>query len=344
MGKLLEVNNLSISFTQYVQGLVRHDLKVISDLSLDINESEIVAVLGSSGSGKSLLAHTILGILPYNAHVTGEVKFKGEVLDQEKKEKIRGREICLIPQSVNFLDPLMKVSQQAVGECKDDKERKEKKIRQREVFAKYGLDESVDDLYPFELSGGMARKVLLSTALLNDPDLLIADEPTPGLDVKSVEETIQDIRKLKDQGKGVLLITHEIDVALKTADRIAIFYSGYVIEINKVENFINSENLLHPYTKALVDALPKNGFKLTEGVQPLEEVPGCPYYENCPIRSDKCNESKPELIEHDGAMIRCFNFDKVISEEVSEGLADEAVSEEEVVSEEINEEEVNDES
>ena len=119
-----------------------------------------------------------------------------------------------------------------------------------------------------------------------------------------------------------------------------------------MENFINSENLLHPYTKALVDALPKNGFKLTEGVQPLEEVPGCPYYENCPIRSDKCNESKPELIEHDGAMIRCFNFDKVISEdvsedvseEVSEGLADEAVSEEEVVSEEINEEEVNDES
>ena len=208
----------------------------------------------------------------------------------------------------------------------------------------------------------MARKVLLSTALLNDPDLLIADEPTPGLDVKSVEETIKDIRSLKDQGKGVLLITHEIDAALKTADRIAIFYSGYVIEINKVENFISGENLLHPYTRALVDALPKNGFNLTEGVQPLEEVPGCPYYENCPIRSDKCNESKPELIEHDGAMIRCFNFDKVISEDVSEGLvdedvseglagedvseglADEAVSEEEVISEEINEEEVNDES
>ncbi len=365
MGKLLEVNNLSISFTQYVQGLNRHDLKVISDLSLDIGESEIVAVLGSSGSGKSLLAHTILGILPYNAHVTGEVKYKGEVLDQDKKEKIRGKEICLIPQSVNFLDPLMKVSQQAVGECKDENERKEKKMRQREVFAKYGLDESVDDLYPFELSGGMARKVLLSTALLNDPDLLIADEPTPGLDSKSVEETIQDIRKLKEQGKGVLLITHEIDVALKTADRIAIFYSGYVIEINKVENFLNSENLLHPYTKALVDALPHNGFKLTEGVQPLEEVSGCPYYENCPISSDKCANNKPELIEHDGAMIRCFNFNKSVSEDsvseayvedsvseayvedsVSEEVADEVVSEEvvdEVVSEELVEEPITEE-
>ena len=339
MGKLLEVNNLSISFTQYVQGLNRHDLKVISDLSLDIEESEIVAVLGSSGSGKSLLAHTILGILPYNAHVTGEVKYKGEVLDQDKKEKIRGKEICLIPQSVNFLDPLMKVSQQAVGECKDDDERKEKKLKQREVFAKYGLDKSVDDLYPFELSGGMARKVLLSTALLNDPDLLIADEPTPGLDSKSVEETIQDIRKLKEQGKGVLLITHEIDVALKTADRIAIFYSGYVIEINKVENFLNSENLLHPYTKALVDALPHNGFKLTEGVQPLEEVLGCPYYENCPISSDKCANNKPELIEHNGAMIRCFNFNKAVSEDsVSEEVVDGVVSEapvEDSVSEEV---------
>lgn len=311
MGNLLEVNNLSISFTQYVQGLNRHDLKVISDLTIDVDEGEIVAVLGSSGSGKSLLAHSILGILPYNAHVTGEIRYDGEVLNQELKEKLRGKEICLIPQSVNFLDPLMKVSEQAIGECKDEKEHAEKKIKQREIFAKYGLDESVDDLYPFELSGGMARKVLLSTALIGDPKLLIADEPTPGLDKKSVEETIADIKNLKENGKSVLLITHEIDVALKTADRIAIFYSGYVIEINNVENFRNADNLLHPYTKALINSLPRNGFNLTEGVQPLDEVSGCPYWENCPIRIDKCEKTKPELVEHNGVMIRCFNFKEV---------------------------------
>ena len=313
MEKLLEVNNLSISFTQYVQGLVRHDLKVISDLSLDIGESEIVAVLGSSGSGKSLLAHTILGILPYNAHVTGEVKYNGQVLNQEMKEKIRGKEICLIPQSVNFLDPLMKVSQQAIGECKDDNERKEKQIRQREVFSKYGLDESVDDLYPFELSGGMARKVLLSTALLNDPDLLIADEPTPGLDAKSVEETIHDIRKLKDQGKGVLLITHEIDVALKTADRIAIFYSGYVIEVANASDFSGEgENLLHPYTKSLYKALPHNGFELTKGHQPLHgEIPvGCPYYERCPHELENCDKERPFLFPIDeNKRVRCYKYE-----------------------------------
>ena len=308
MEKLLEVNNLSISFTQYVQGLNRHDLKVISDLSIDVGENEIVAILGSSGSGKSLLAHSILGILPYNSHVTGEIKYKGSTLTQELKEKLRGDEICLIPQSVNYLDPLMKVSEQAIGEYKNQKEHDEKKVVQREIFAKYGLDESVDDLYPFELSGGMARKVLLSTALINNPNLLIADEPTPGLDVKSVNETIDDLKKLRDNGKGILLITHEIDVALRTADRIAIFYSGYVIEINTVENFKNKENLLHPYTKSLINALPRNGFNLTEGVQPLEDVDGCPYYENCPVRLDKCEKNKPDLIDYEGIMIRCFNF------------------------------------
>ena len=309
MEKLLEVNNLSISFTQYVQGLNRHESKVISDLTIDVGEGEIVAILGSSGSGKSLLAHSILGILPYNSNVTGEIKYEGQVLDQKLKEDLRGDEICLIPQSVNFLDPLMKVSEQAIGECKNEKEHDEKKLRQREIFSKYGLDESVDDMYPFELSGGMARKVLLSTALVGDPKLLIADEPTPGLDSQSVKETIEDIKNLRENGKGVLLITHEIDVALRTADRIAIFYSGYVIEINTVENFKNADNVLHPYSKALINSLPKNGFNLTEGVQPLEDLPGCPYYENCPIRLDKCEKTKPNLIEHEGVMIRCFNFE-----------------------------------
>jgi peptide/nickel transport system ATP-binding protein len=140
----------------------------------------------------------------------------------------------------------------------------------------------------------------------------VADEPTPGLDVQSVEETINDIKKLAADGKGVLLITHEIDVALKTADRIAIFYSGYVIEINDVDNFRNYENLLHPYSKSLMEALPKNGFKLTEGVQPLEDIDGCVYHENCPLRTDKCLKVKPELIEYDGAMIRCHNYNKEV--------------------------------
>lgn len=308
--ELLNVSNLSISFTQYVQGLKQRELKVISDLSLDVKENEVVAILGSSGSGKSLLAHAILGILPENATCTGEISFKGEVLTEKHKKEIRGEHICLIPQSVNYLDPLMKVSQQAIGKTVDEEDYKRKKSHQREVFTKYGLDESVDDMYPFELSGGMARKVLLSTALLSDPELLVADEPTPGLDSKSVEETINDIKKLAEEGKGVLLITHDIDVAIKTANRIAIFYSGYVIEINQAENFKNADNLMHPYSKALIDALPDNGFKLTEGTQPLNDNLGCIYYENCSIRKDSCKNTKQLLRDVGENKVRCQLFNE----------------------------------
>ncbi|MCQ2971004.1 peptide/nickel transport system ATP-binding protein [Methanobrevibacter gottschalkii] len=308
MVELLDVSNLSISFTQYVRGLQQRELKVISDLSLNVNEGEVVAILGSSGSGKSLLAHAILGILPDNATCYGDISFKGKILTEDDKKEMRGKNICLIPQSVNYLDPLMRVSQQAIGKTKDEQDYKCKKTHQRDVFSKYGLDESVDDMYPFELSGGMARKVLLSTALLSNPELLVADEPTPGLDAKSVEETIKDIRKLAEDGKGVLLITHDIEVAIRTANRIAIFYSGYVIEINKAENFKNADNLMHPYSKALIDALPDNGFKLTEGTQPLKEETGCIYYKNCSLRKAICKDTKPLLQNVGDNKVRCHLY------------------------------------
>lgn len=150
---LLNVSNISISFTQYVQGLNQRNLKVISDLSIDISKGEIVAVLGSSGSGKSLLAHGVLGILPRNANLEGKMKYKGKILNKELKEKLRGDEITLIPQSVNFLDPLMKVADQSIGQYKDNEDKKIKKQKQRKVFEKYGLGEEVDNMYPFQLSG-----------------------------------------------------------------------------------------------------------------------------------------------------------------------------------------------
>ncbi len=310
MSKLLEVDKLSISFSQYFKGLEQRELKVISDLTMDVNDHEILAVLGSSGSGKSLLAHAILGILPLNANVSGSMKYKGEELTEELKEELRGKKISFIPQSVNNLNPLMKVKDQAIGYIEDEAEKEKVLKKQREIFNQYDLSEEVDEMYPFQLSGGMARKVLISTALLNDPEIIIADEPTPGLDEKSVEETINNLVELKENGIGMILITHDIYTAINTSDRIAILYLGYVIEITQTKNFSgHGENLLHPYTRSLYQALPQTDFKLTEGHQPsYMNIPkGCPYHENCPNKIDKCDDTLPELRTIGNTVIRCFN-------------------------------------
>lgn len=307
--KLLEIKNLSISFTQYIKGLEQRELKVISDLTMDIHDHEILAVLGASGSGKSLLAHAILGILPENANVSGTIKYKHQELTSTLQEKLRGKNISLIPQSVNYLNPLMKVKEQAIGYIEDENQKKLMLEKQRKIFEKYGLSEKVDEMYPFQLSGGMARKVLISTALLNSPDTIIADEPTPGLDEEAVNETIRDLIELKNNGVGMLLITHDILTAIKASDKIAIIYLGYVIEITKTENFLTGKNLLHPYTRALYDALPENEFKLTLGHQPsYTEIPkGCPYNENCPYKTEECINTPPKLEQVNDTQVRCYH-------------------------------------
>lgn len=304
---ILSVKDLGISFSQYTKGLRRRDLEVITNLDIDLYEGEILAVVGSSGSGKSLLAHAILGILPDNATTEGNIIYKGKSLSLKDKEKLRGREIVFIPQSVNFLDPLMKVSKQ-VKISIENKEEANK--RQRKIFNKYGLDKKVDNLYPFELSGGMARKVLLSTALVSDCKVIIADEPTPGLDEKSLNEALKDFRNIADSGCAILMITHDIEAALKIADKIAVFYAGTTLEIANVNDFKgDGKNLRHPYSKALFNALPQNGFKPIKGSQPMpNELPkGCLFQDRCECISDKCRLIRPNARMVRDGMVRCLN-------------------------------------
>ena len=304
---ILSVKDLGISFSQYTKGLIRRELEVITNLDIDLYEGEILAVVGSSGSGKSLLAHAILGILPDNATTEGNIIYKGKTLTLKDKEKLRGREIVFIPQSVNFLDPLMKVSKQ-VKISIENKEKANK--RQRYIFNKYGLDKKVDNLYPFELSGGMARKVLLSTALVSDCKVIIADEPTPGLDEKSLNEALKDFRNIADSGCAILMITHDIEAALKIADKIAVFYAGTTLEIANVNEFKgDGKNLRHPYSKALFNALPQNGFKPIKGSQPMpNELPkGCLFQDRCECISEKCRLIRPNARMVRDGMVRCLN-------------------------------------
>lgn len=303
---MLSVHHMSLSFTQYQSSLRKRELQVISDLSIDIKSGEIVAVVGSSGSGKSILAHAILGILPKNATCQGDFYFEGERLTDERRKELRGKDIALIPQAVTFLDPLAKVGVQARknGVRKIDQE------SQREVFTRYGLAQKVEDLYPFQLSGGMLRKVLFSTAVLGGAKLIIADEPTPGLDPESLAEVLGHLRQLADEGRAVMLITHDLSAACTVADRIAVFYAGTTLEVAHAHDFRGDGSALkHPYSRSLVQALPQNGFSPIPGSQPMcDNLPqGCVFAPRCLRSSDSCRVSMPEINVSDSTWVRCHN-------------------------------------
>ncbi|MFC0472243.1 oligopeptide/dipeptide ABC transporter ATP-binding protein [Halalkalibacter kiskunsagensis] len=303
---LLEIDNLSVSFTQYKKGFRQHDLKVIHNLTMSMNKGEIVAVVGSSGSGKSLLGHAILGILPNNANVSGTIKYDGDELTQERLAHLQGCEIALVPQSVNFLDPLMKAGEQVRSSVK----KQDALGAQRTVFEKYHLGQHVEKLYPFQLSGGVTRRVLVSTAVVGEAKVIIADEPTPGLDSAVVKEALSSFRELADNGSSVMLITHDIGSALTVADKIAVFYAGTTVEVAPVEDFHGRGELLrHPYTKALWRALPQNEFLPIPGSQPdANDLPkGCLFEPRCVSATGDCTSKVPAAKTVRGGMVRCIH-------------------------------------
>ena len=301
---ILEIQGMSVSFDQYAHGFSKTTLEVIRDLDVKVHEGEMVAVVGSSGSGKSLLAHGILGILPYNAALGGKMLYQGEELTQERKERLRGNEIVLVPQSVAFLDPVMKIGPQIRKGKKDPASR----ARLDRIFEGYHLKKEVQDLYPFELSGGMNRRVLVSTAMMGEPKLVIADEPTPGLHIKMVRRVMEHFRELADRGAGVLLITHDLEQALAVADRVAVFYAGTTVEDAPVSDFRQEETLRHPYSKALWQAMPQNGFRFIPGTQPyVKEMPeGCPFAPRCTQCTEQCRGEIP-FRELRGGRVRCLH-------------------------------------
>src|SRR5699024_4359490 len=208
------------------------------------------------------LADAILGILPKNAITGGTLNYKGKPLSEKRQMTLCGKEISLIPQSVTALDPLMKTGKQVQTAVKG----KNKQAVQETVFQKVGLPKETGHLYPFELSGGMSRRVLVSTAMAASSSLIIADEPTPGLDPEALQETIKHMTKLVTEDKGMMFITHDIDVAVQLADRIAVFYEGETVDMVHKDDFSGKgERLNHPYTKALWNALPQNDFVSPSG-------------------------------------------------------------------------------
>ena len=303
---VLDVQNLSVSFSQDTGAFQKSELQVIRDLSVTLFGGEMVAVVGASGSGKSLLAHALLGILPYNASWGGQLLYEGQPLTQTRMERLRGREIVLVPQSVAYLDPLMRVGPQVRGGKADPATRQ----KAAQTLARYGLSPETEALYPFELSGGMARRVLISTAVMQTPRLVIADEPTPGLHIDAAKRVLGHFRELADQGAAVLLITHDLELAVEVADRVVVFYGGTTLEEAPAADFASEATLRHPYTKALWRAMPQNGFEAIAGMQPYAGATptGCLFAHSCPLAGQECGGAIPYR-QQGGGYVRCLRED-----------------------------------
>jgi peptide/nickel transport system ATP-binding protein len=304
---MLKIQNLSVHFSSYSKGLKRKNICAIRSLDLTVNAGQVIAVVGQSGAGKSLLAHAVLGILPGNASVSGELFFKNNRLTPESAKQFRGRDIALIPQSVAFLNPLLHVGAQIArsGLLSGVSPREVKKVTCR-ALRRYGLASHVYRWFPFQLSGGMSRRVLTATATVGSSSLLLADEPTNGLDVGTARETLRHLRDLADTGKAVVLITHDIEAALQVADRVSVFCGGVTIEEARASDFNGSGRLRHPYSKALWASLPGNRFTEAVNAKGFSSLNGgCPFSPRCKRGDGDCRQKLPELIALREGKVRC---------------------------------------
>ena len=246
---ILEVKNLNVGF--YIED---NFYPAINDINLSFEEGKIHAIAGESGCGKSVFINTILNLLPKNAKITkGEILFKGNdllKLNQRQIRKIRGREISLIPQDPFMsLNPLYTIENQLLEVVKNKDKDTKNTIRQALNEVRIKNIENVLVSYPHELSGGMKQRVIIAMSLIANSKLILADEPTTALDVSVSNSILNLLLDLKDKGKTIILITHDLSIVSNYCDTVKIMYLGDIVESAIVEQLFKEP--FHPYTKAL---------------------------------------------------------------------------------------------
>lgn len=307
---MLSIENLSISFKRYGGWFGRTRLVPIRCLDLGIKPGEIVSVVGESGAGKSLLAHALLGLLPGNAEVSGTMLFRGAPLTPRRIRALRGRAIAFIPQSVGFLNPLWRVGGQVVRAARlGGKSAQAAQAARNKAFHRYSLSEGVKSMFPHQISGGMARRVLTAAATVGEAQLIVADEPTSGMDGENSHSALMYLRRLADGGRSVLLITHDIEAAVAVSDRVAVFRDGVTVEKALATDFGDIACLRHPYTRQLFSALPGQAF--TRAVNGFKRngkyTAGCVCCGECPREDASCSHAFPPRREVAGGWVRCHH-------------------------------------
>jgi peptide/nickel transport system ATP-binding protein len=324
MSALLEVQDLHVEFRTR-DGVAR----VLNGVSCHVDAGETLALLGESGSGKSVTAQAIMGILDSPPAVirSGRVLFGGRdqlALPESARREVRGKSIAMVFQdSLSALNPVFPVGWQ-IGEAlrvRAGLDRRSAARRAIELMDRVRIPSAAARArdYPHQFSGGMRQRVMIAMALALDPKVLIADEPTTALDV-TVQAQIMDLlmELKKERGMALVLITHDLGVVAQVADRIAVMYAGRIIEQAGVHDLYRRP--AHPYTRALLESMPsrhRQGEPLTtiRGLPPnlLRIPPGCPFHPRCPIAVDLCQEVVPQVSEPvPGRLAACHRTQEVL--------------------------------
>jgi len=305
---LLEVQDLTVRF-----GTEDGVVNAVRGVSYQLAEREVLGIVGESGSGKSVSSLAVMGLLPRTALITGRILLEGEnILEMGVKEQrsLRGRRIAMIFQDpMTALNPVYSVGDQ-LAEAVRSHEQISKKMalsRAAEMLDLVGIPRPVDRLgsYPHEFSGGMRQRVMIAMAVINNPDVIIADEPTTALDVTVQAQILEKLIEVKDAvNAAIVLITHDLGVVAGMANRVLVMYAGKAVELGRTDQVFTSPRM--PYAAGLLGSMPSlasagGRLRPIPGAPPslINLPPGCPFSPRCPLVQDRCNSEEPALYATD---------------------------------------------
>lgn len=308
---ILKVNNLSVTFNNKYEPIC-----ALSEFSCSLYSGECIAVIGESGCGKSVAAHAILKLFPESTDITGSVcldTLELLTLSEHVLQKIRGKKIGIIYQSPDrSLNPIYKIGRQMNEPLNVHKIclPSERWNHIMNILRRVGFSDPDQALlrYPCHCSGGMNQRAATAVVLGLIPDIVIADEPTKGLDNDRVADVEFCLHEVKREGHSLLLITHDITLAERIADELIVMYAGQIIEKGPIKTVLTTP--LHPYTEGLIKSLPRNGFIPIDGyAPPLTNLPsGCRFADRCTCASEICILQSPELKIINGHEVRCHQY------------------------------------
>jgi oligopeptide/dipeptide ABC transporter ATP-binding protein len=321
---VLDVDNLTVEFPTD-DGVV----KAVRGVSYQLRRSDVLGIVGESGSGKSVTSLAVLGLLPKTARITGSVKLHGaELLGKNEQEyaKLRGNKIAMIFQDpLTSLNPVYTVGYQIAEAILAHHDLSKKAARERatDLLKTVGIpypEQRVDN-YPHEMSGGMRQRVVIAIAMANDPDVIIADEPTTALDVTVQAQVLEALEAARaETGAAMVLITHDLGVIAGHAERICVMYAGKLVEKGTIDEVFYHPRM--PYSLGLLGSLPRmdeqDRVRLTPivGSPPslLNLPPGCPFTPRCPLAQEVCEREEPDLYVTDTAdhMAACHFHDRLV--------------------------------